>query len=283
MKKFKLLAIAIIFIVTGCFNNKSMNNINITTTAYPIEYVVDKLYGEHSNIKSIYPKDAETINFEVTNVLLEQYNDTDIFIFNGLSSEKDYVKYMSDNNKNLMIIDTTSNIPFEYSIEELWLDPNKLLTIANKTRKGFKEYINTKVLLNEVDNNYEKLKIELTSLDGRYYSATKMASNDTIIVSDDAFLFLQKYGINVISIDPDTSKERTINKAKDLIKNKEVKYLFIKYKDSNEKINSFIKETGVDTLELYTMTNLQDLNMDQNDYITLMNQNLENLKIALNN
>ena len=34
----------------------------------------------------------DIIDFEVTKVLLEQYSDNDLFIFNGLSDEKDYVK-----------------------------------------------------------------------------------------------------------------------------------------------------------------------------------------------
>lgn len=284
MKKIKNLFIVIILLgLTGCFNNNSMENINISTSSYPIEYVVNYLYGEHSTIRSIYPKDDEIINFEVTNVLLDQYSDTDLFIFNGSSDEKNYVRYLSDQNKNLMIIDVTDNgnLQYEYSIEELWLDPNNLLAIADNIRKGFKEYINTKVLVNEINENFENLKIELTSLDGRYYSTAKNATTTTIIVSDDAFAFLEKYGIRVISIDPDTAKERTINRAKELINNGEVNYLFIKYKESNDSIKAFIEETGVETLELYTMTNLQDLNIDQNNYITLMNQNLENLKVAL--
>ena len=74
-------------IITGCFNNDSMENISISTSIYPIEYVVKTLYGEHSTINSIYPNDSEIINFEVTDVLLEQYSDNDLFIFNGLSPD----------------------------------------------------------------------------------------------------------------------------------------------------------------------------------------------------
>lgn len=285
MKKIKLLIVTIILIsLTGCLKKDSMEDIKIVTSSYPIEYVVNELYGEHSTITSIYPKDDETINFEVTDVLLEQYSDNELFIFNGLSKEKEYLKQMSNNNENLMLIDfvgddlTLENIN---SIEELWLDPNTLLAMANNIKDGFKEYIKSTYLINEIEANYEELKIKLTGLDGKYYSTGKNATTNTIIVSDDAFLFLEKYGINVISIDSDTAKEKTIDEAKKLLSNGTCKYVFIKYLEDNETINNFVNETGAQTLQLYTMTNLKDLNVEKNNYITLMDQNLENLMFEL--
>lgn len=285
MKKIKLLIITIILIsLTGCLKKDSMEDIKIVTSSYPIEYVVQELYGEHSTITSIYPKDGETINFEVTDVLLEQYMDNQLFIFNGITKEKQYLDKMTKNNKELKLIDIVGKDIKEEninSVEELWLDPNNLLTIANNIRKGFKGYIDSTYLTNEIDNNYENLKIKLTGLDGKYYSTGKNATNNTIIVSDDAFLFLEKYGINVISIDPDTTKDKTISEAKNLLYNGTCKYLFIKYLQNDEVINNFINETGVQTLQLYTMTNLKDLNIEKNNYITLMNQNLETLKLEI--
>lgn len=282
MKKIKILSILImLFSLTGCLKNDSMEDINILTSVYPIEYVLDYLYGEHSTINSIYPKDDEIINFEVTDVLLDQYSENELFVFNGASNEKDHVKHLLDNNENLLIIDVASNINYKYSLEELWLDPNNLLTIANNIRKGFKEYIHSTYLINEIDENYENLKVELTNLDGKYYSTLKNAYNDTIIVSDDSFKFLEKYGIKVISVDPDSTKDKDVNEAKDLLDDGTCKYVFIKYKEDISKIRDLLGDTN--NLELYTMTNLKDLNVEKNNYITLMNQNLENLKLELYN
>lgn len=283
MKKFKILVMTIILIsLTGCFKNDSMEDITISTSVYPIEYVVNYLYGEHSTINSIYPSDSEIIDFEITDVLLEQYSDNDLFIFNGLSDEKNYVKPMRKNNKNLKIIDVASNMNLENSIEELWLDPNKLLTIANNIKTGFEEYIDSTYLINEIETNYENLKIELTKLDGNYYSTAKTASNDTIIVSDDAFLFLEKYGIKVISLDEDTVTDKNIADAKELINDGECNYIYIKYgQEKNDTISDVVGGTSVESIELYTMTNLNEVDTEKSNYIALMNQNLENLKLEL--
>ena len=282
MKRIKfILLFVVILSLTGCFNDDSMDNINITTSIYPIEYVTNVLYGEHSTITSIYPKDTDTSNFEITNTLLDQYSNKDLFIFNGLSDESKNARYLLKKNNNLKIIDVTSNMQYDYSMEELWLDPNNLLTIANNIRKGFKEYIKSTYLINEIDENYENLKIELTGLDGKYYAMVKNASNTTIIVSDDAFAYLEKYGIKVISIDPDTAKEKTINEAKQLINNNVCSHIFVKYKEDSEQISNFINETGASKIELYTLTNLEGIDVEKTNYITLMNQNLENLKLEL--
>ena len=282
MKKIKCILLTVLALtLTGCFKNESVENISITTSVYPIEYVVNMLYGDHSKITSMYPKDTDTNSFEVTNVLLDQYKDNDMFIFNGLSNESNNVKYLLKKNKKLKIIDVTANMQYDYSEEELWLDPNNLLTITNNIRKGFKEYITSTYLINEIEENYENLKIELTGLDGKYYSTAKNATNTTIIVSDDAFKYLEKYGIKVVSIDEDTAKEKTINEAKQLISNNVCSYIFIKYGEDSNYLNNFINETGITKLELYTMTNLEGIDIEKTNYIVLMNQNLENLKLEL--
>ena len=215
MKKLKYLLLGVILLLTGCFNNDSMEDIKITTTVYPIEFIVKTLYGNHSTITSIYPKDTEVSEFQITDVLLKQYSNTDLYVLNGLTEEKNYISNLRENNSKLKIIDVTSSIDYTYSIEELWLDPNNLLTLANNIKKGFNEYVKSSYLKNEINKNYEQLKIDLTNLDGKYYSTVKKATNKTIVVSSNAFKYLEKYGLTVISLDPETVKERDIELAKE--------------------------------------------------------------------
>ena len=282
MKKIKFLLLIMLICLTGCIKSNSMDDIKIITSTYPIEYVVKSLYGEHSTVLSIYPHDSNIFEFKVTKVLLKDYSNNDLFIFNGLTEEKNYVKDMKKNNNELMIIDSTANIIYDYSIEELWLDPNNLLTIANNIKNGFEEYINGQYLLDEINENYNNLKIKLTSLDGKFYSSVKNSKNKYIIVTNDVFKFLEKYGLTVISLDEDTVTQKDILKAQELLNDGTCKYVFIEYKQEiNKTASEIIKNSNASTLEFYTMSNLDGLNIDKNDYITLMNDNLENLKIEL--
>ena len=59
MKRIKLLTVSLLLLcLTGCstiFKRDNMENIDIITTIYPLEYSIDYLYGQSSSIKSIYP------------------------------------------------------------------------------------------------------------------------------------------------------------------------------------------------------------------------------------
>lgn len=267
-----------VFCLGGCFNKNSMENITIYTTSYPIEFIVNRLYSDHSTIKSIYPDGTNISEYKVTNTLLKNYSDIDLYVFNGLSSEKSYIKTLLKNNKNLKIIDGTSSIKYENSIEELWLDPAKLLTIANNIKKGLNEYITATYLNNEINENYENLRIDLTNLDAKYRSSIEKANSKTIVVSDDIFLYLEKYGLKVLSLDKDSVTQKTINEVKTLVNNKSIKYIFIK---NGENVSDTIKSINATTLELNTLANLTKDERNKYDYLSLSTQNLETLKEEL--
>ena len=275
-----------IMLLSGCTDTSTMENINIYTTSYPIEYVVNRLYDSHSTIRSIYPNGVDINEYKLTDVLLDEYSsDADMFIFIGLSNEKDYVKPMLKKNKNLKIIDVTSDISYNQNgYEELWLDPSKLLTIANNVKKGFDEYSNAKYLENDVNEKYEELKVDLTNLEAKYREAIKYADNKTIIVSDDIFLFLKNYGANVISLDSDnTEYEKNIAAARNLVYSNQVRHIYLKDDENNDVINSLIDGTSVEKISINTLSTLTDEERNNYDYISLMTDNLEKIKKELYN
>ena len=275
-----------IMLLSGCTDTSTMEDINIYTTAYPIEYIVNRLYDSHSTIRSIYPNGVDINEYKLTDVLLNEYSsDADMFIFIGLSDEKNYLKPMLKKNKNLKIIDVTSDTSYNKTgFEELWLDPSKLLTIANNIRKGFNEYTEAKYLKNDVDKKYEELKVDLTNLEAKYREAIKYADNKTIIVSDDIFLFLKNYGANVISLDSDnTEYEKNIAAARNLVYSNQVRHIYLKDDENNDVINSLIEGTSVEKISINTLSTLTDEERNNYDYISLMTDNLEKIKKELYN
>lgn len=262
----------------------NFEGIEIYTTSYPIEYITTRLYGNHSTIKSIYPDGIIIDNYKLTNKQIKDYSSADLFIFNGLTNEKNYVADMFKYNKKLKIIDTTASMEFDNSVEELWLDPSNFLMIAQNIRIGFKEYITNHYLVEEIDNNYEELKIEISNIDAKLKTMAEHSSNGTIVVSSDLFKFLSKYNLNVISLEEnDSLTEKTINDVIELINNGQINYIFVK---QNEEINDTIKKiqekTNVKLLEINTLSNINENDRNnKKDYITIMNDNLELLKQEL--
>ncbi len=285
MKKIKFVILSIIiFSLTGCFNKSNMDNADVKVSVYPIEYITERLYGKYSKIKSIYPDDMDE-DYIVNDKLLNDYSSTNLFIFNGNNdNENDYVYKMFTTNKKLKIIDSTSSLNYNNKIEELWLDPMNFLTMANNIKKGLKEYINEAYIRKEIDDNFDTLKIDLIQLEADYRETASRANSKTIIVGDDVFSYLSKYGMNIISLEESKkySKKNYVS-AEKLIKNGQVKYIYIK---KGQKINNNIKQLkekyNIELIELNIMNTLSSEDKKNGkDYISIMHDNLELLKQEL--
>ena len=289
----KIILVLCILCLTGCFKRDTMEGINIRTTIYPITYLTERLYGEYSNISSIYPngvniqlekcEECDNLLYTLTDKQLTDYSKTDLFIFNSLLYEGEYVKPMFENNKNLKIINATDNLSEDdfYELEEIWFDPSRLLTLARNIKNGFNEYINNYYLKQNVENNFNQLKEELDKLGSKLADTTKEATNKIIVTNDEMFNFLSrdKYGLTVYVVN-ENSSNKTISDVKSLIESNKVKYIYIKqYDEPNETINNLIEGTDIEVIKLHMLTNLTENEIsNKKDYFTIMNENIELLK-----
>ncbi len=278
----------LVICLSGCeVKRDNMEDITIYTTSYPIEYITKRLYGEHSKIYSIYPDGINVDKYSLTSKQIKDYSQSDLYIFSGLSEkEKGYVSKLRKDNSKLKIIDTTLSMEYENSQEELWLDPSNLLMMAQNIKKGFKEYINNYYLNNDINQNYEKLKIETSNLDAKLKQTATNAESKVIVASDDMFKYLEKYGFTVYSLEEnDNLTTKTIEDVKSLIKQGKVKHIFVKEnEDLNKTVKSLINNNNLETLEWHTLTNITEAQRTNNlNYFDLMNENIETLKTELYN
>ncbi len=267
--------------LTGCIKRDSMEDITIYTTNYPIEYITERLYGDHATINSIYPAGVDIDEYELTNKQISDYSSSDLYIFNGLSNEKDYVTEMRENNSNLKIIDTTLAMEYTNGIEELWLDPSNFLMMAQNIKTGFSEYTDSYYLNNDIEENYEALKIEASNLDAKIKQIVTNGDTNVIVADSNLFKFLEKYDLTVYSLEDVDPK--TLATVKSLIEDGEVNYIFAKAnKDINDTTQSIVDETGVEITYWHTLANISESERSSNEnYFTIMNDNLELLKNEL--
>lgn len=284
----KLSKIIFIFIlllsISGCFKRDSLEGITIYTTVYPIEYITNRLYKERSDIYSIYPDGIIVDNYNLTDKQIKDYSKSSLFIFNALSREKDYIIPMFNHNKNIKIIDSSLTMTYDYGIEELWLNPSNFLMMTQNIRMGFKDYINNHYLKNEIDENYQKIYVEVSNLDANLKQLPENATNNVIVVGNNIFKFLEKYNFNVISLEEtDQLTDKTIADVRKLINDGIINYIFIKQHDEiNDTIKKLVDETDVKIEVLHSITNLTENERNNNlDYISLMNENIEKLKDEL--
>ena len=285
MKNKLLILLAGVCCCTGCVRNDNMEDIKIKTTSYPIEYITTTLYKDHAyTIGSIYPDDIDINNYTLTDKQIKDFSKNDLFIYNGLSNEPNYAIKLKNINKNIKIIDAAKWMEYSNNIEELWLYPFNFLMMAQNIKNGFYEYVSDPYLEEEIQENYDKLNINVSQLDVEFKTSVEHAVDKTIIVSDDLFKFLEKYGLTVISLEEnDNLNSKIIYDAKRLINNGTVEYIFIKDgEETNETVNKIISETGVKTESIHTLSNLTEKERDENqDYFTIMKSNIEKLRKEL--
>ncbi len=278
MKKFFILCL-ISLLFCGCLKMDSMEDVTIYTSYYPLEFITTRLYGTHSKIQSIYPDGTNPNETKLTEKQLDDYSNGSLFIFSGLSDEKNYLSDMLKNNNDLKIIDSTlsmqTNSDFGNDIEELWLDPNNLLMIARNIKDGLDQYIDNYYLENEVNENYNNLKLELSQMSATLHSIAETSNNPTLVVSNDIFKFLENYGFTVYSLEK--NDEKTINIVSELMKDGKINYIFL-LSSSNEtetikKLNDTYKTKSVTFKSLSTIT-AEDRN-DKKDYISIMKENID--------
>lgn len=280
MKKF-LFLLMLALLVTGCFKRDSLEDINIYTTAYPFRYVTEMLYGEHSEVYSIYPAQIDINDYTLTDKQIEIYGkDSSLYIFNGLNKEADYVIPMVKHNKNLKIINATLTMDYEYSHNDLWLNPSNLLMIAQNIKNGLNEYITANYLEEQINANYETLKINLSNLDAKIRLISNNADNKKLITSSEEFRFLEKYYKFEVLVVNENSEQSTINEAKELIENKKVSYVFLfKDEEINTQLASLMSNTDLKAVYFHPLDNLsEDEEKNKLDYLSIMNENIELIK-----
>ncbi len=278
-----VLLIPIALITTGCTDD-SMDNIEIIVTNYPNEYITKKLYENHATITPIYPDGVDINNYKISNKQKHDYAKKDLFVYNGLiEKERNLAIDLLDINPNLKIIDTAYVLETDYSPEEMWLNPSSLLMMSQNIRLGLEEYITSTYLQKDVDDAYDKLKIELSELDADYRVVVESTEHKTIIVADSALKYLEKFGLDVICIDSDAN-QKTLSQAEKAIKNKNVSYIMLfKGEEVNENAKKLLDTyTDIQKLELHKLDNISDTERsNKENYNTIMRSNLELIKKEL--
>lgn len=276
-----LLLVAVLGLTTACFKRDDMENINIYTTVYPITYIISNLYGDYSNINSIYPNDIDVKNYEFTDKQLNDIANGDIFIYNGLSDEKEIARKLINKNKNLKIIDVSYGLKLENSQDdpaELWMSPNNYLMLATTVKNNLIDFISNTYIKDEIEKKYKKIQEDISIIDADLRSigsASKEKGKNTIIASSNMFKYLENYNFNVISLED--SKNLT-NELKNNFQNKVYEYIFIEDNKTNDTINSLVKDYGVKTISVNTMTVLSDEEVKNNeDYINITRTFIKNL------
>lgn len=287
MKKtiiFIFILLSLSFLLTGCFEKDDFSDDYTYTTIYPVEYATNVIYGDFSNVVSIYPDGVDISSYDLTDKMLNNFSSGKKFIYDGLSDEGLIARDLLNLNNDLEIIDAMKGMNYSDQIEELWLDPSNFLMICRNIKSTLIDYEDNVYTKEKIEDNYTNLKEEISILDVDIYNLSKNGSYKTLLVTNDTLNYLSKYSINILSIDPDNeTKDRSLTSAKALIASKDIKYIYtLKGDVLSESINTFINDYKLTKIEINPFPTIsEEQRINGETYVSLMNNIIDEFKKEL--
>lgn len=278
--------ITTVILLSGCDSDENKATMTAYTSVYPVEYVLENLYGDSIAIYSIYPDGINFNNYSLTNKQINDYSKGDLYVYNGtIQKEKDYAVELINKNRKIKIIDASLGMNYNNDISESWLNPSNYLMMASNIKNGLEEYIKENLELKKIEDNYNKLKLSLSEIDAELKMVAKSSSNNIIVVSSDTFKYLEKYGFTVISLEENENlTDKVVADVKKLLSNKMVHYIFLKDNEEESELIKELKNTyGVQTVSLNSLTTISAIDRkDKKDYLSIMLDNINSIKLEVN-
>lgn len=308
-----LLATALIF-VAGCDNGKAGNNdaaqtegkVNVVTTFYPLYYLAAGIGGEDANVTNLIPAGVEPHDWTPKSRDLQTASRAQLFVYNGAGLEGwvDDFLHGTGSGGSLRTVEASQGIelirgnPEEADAHEdhghegdldvdphTWVSPKSMLKMASNV---FEAYVDADPAHKDAyESRYNELKEKLEGLDRKMTEGLANVSKRDIVVSHQAFGYLcRDYGLKQVAImglSPDAEpRARDLLDIAKFVKENGVKTIFFEELVSDQLAKTLAAEANVGTDVLNPLEGLtpeQEKNGD--DYVTIMEKNLQNLRKAL--
>lgn len=259
--------------------------IKVSASIYPLYFFSSQIGGDKTSIFNVTPAGAEPHDYEPSTRDIAQIESGNMLVLNGrLEAWGDKI---TNNLKgtNVKVVVAGQGL-FTQTDPHVWLDPQLAKKEVREITLGFISIDpgNSKFY----EDNENKLDMKLDLLDSAFEEGLRSCQSRDFITSHSAFSYLAKrYGLNQISISglsPDQEPSaRELTYIVKFAKEHNVKYIFFESLVSPKLSETIANEIGAKTLVLDPIEGISDDDIKQGkNYFTIMENNLKNLKLALN-
>lgn len=289
------------------------NQLKVYTSFYPIYFLTKEIAGDKAEVVCMVPAGAEPHDWEPSPKTIAALQNADLFVYNGAGMETwaDTVMQALGKSKIKTVmasegIELIKPEEHEHEGEEdkdsaevkeeehghgefdphVWVSP---LRARKQAENIFKALIETDPAnKDQYFENYNALASKLNKLDQDFSEAAASFKSNVIVVSHEAFGYLtHDYNLEQIAIrGVNPEEEPSPAKMAELVeecKEHNVKYIFFEKLVSPKLSETLAREVGAQTLVLNDAAGLSDEDIKAGkSYVTVMYDNLENLKKALN-
>lgn len=275
--------------------NLPNSRIQIVTSFYPLAQIVKSIGGNFVEVKNLVPAGVEPHDFEPSSRDLVEIGNAEVLLYNGASLEpwigkwtegnSPRPKHISDMAKMLEMKGVVLMEKDGATDPHFWLDPvimksevevvlALLLQISPEQKELFTE-------------NAKRFSTTLDALDQQFRNGLASCSLKDVVVLHEAFNYLaRQYAFRVTSIEgisPDEEPSpRELARIVNLVREKKVKHIFFETVSSPKFSELIAREIGGTTLVLNPIESLtpNEVQLGE-DYVSLMQMNLNNLRIAM--
>ncbi len=316
MKKTFAIVLSGLLLLGACSNlspeTQQSERITIAASFYPLAEFARNVGGDKAEVFSVTPEGAEPHDYEPAPRDIAQIQEADLLILNGGGQDPWGEKIQEDlRAKGVMVLNMSEHFDFTPAHEEheeeepthtqetqsteehehefdphIWLDP----ILAGQQVKLIRDHL---IQIDPANRQFytEQARAyiqKIADLDQKFKEGLANCRLKDFVTSHAAFGYLaSRYGLNQLSIagiSPEAEPSaRQLAELSKLAKEKEIKHIFFETLVSPKLAETVATEIGAQTLVLNPIEGLtaEDVAAQKN-YVTLMEENLRNLRTALN-
>lgn len=272
--------------------------IHLVTTLYPLEYFAEYIGGDLVEVTNLIAPGVEAHDFEPSPDDMRLMREADIIVYNGSGFEPWMERALDGLNGDARIVVEASqglvdegdsghsNVDMEDHMDpHVWLDLDNAAKQSDKIRTSMIELMPEDQ--EAIQANADRLMGELAELDTQYRDGVQDCGMDTFVTSHSAFAHLaERYGliqIPITGLSPESEPSpRTLADLIAQIKSAGVSYVLAEPATSRRLSETVAVEIGAEILTLHPLESLTpDEVANGSDFMSIMRDNLQSLKIAL--
>lgn len=267
----------------------SADGVEVAAAFYPLQYVADRVAGDHAKVENLTAPGGEPHDLELSPKETADIARADLVLFQrGFQPTVDDAVEQSATGAELDVADIVDLVPFrEHGVDSdeldphFWQDPLLLADVGDAVAKQLAKIDPDNA--DDYESNAADLRADLEQLDQEYTDGLTGCERSTVVVSHDAFGYLQRHGVEmaaILGLSPDSEPTPAdLARLQELIRDDGVTTVFSESLASPETAEQLADDTGVKSAVLDPIEGLTDETADE-DYLSLMRTNLSALEEA---
>ena len=284
--------------LSGCsaLGGDDQEGTQVVASFYPLAWVAERVSGR--DVELLTTPGAEPHDFELTIKETALVAQADLVLYeHGFQPAVDAAV---DENAEGRVVDAAESVDLMAVDEEaaehaeeggddhehgeedphFWLDPMLMADLGDVVAEELAE-----VDPDQADAylaNADELRADLEELEAAYDEGLRGCERDTVVVSHDAFGYLERFGLTmepIAGLSPSAEPSPAdLARLQDLIRSEGITTVFAETLGSTKMADSLASDLGLRTLTLDPVEGVDPDSGD--DYLTLMRRNLDNLRTA---